>query len=191
MTASRLIRGKRNILQEKGIINLIQAFSKIAPYNPQLRLLIAVGKAPQIFENEFKGAYEMLMGYIKLHNMESSTVVEMFQLDEMPQVYRECDVFALPSQNETFGQVFIESMSCGLPMIGTKVGGIPEIISDSYNGYLIQPDDASILAQKIEILIKDKTIRKNFIKAGLKTVKERFDSNQQFSSFQNTLESII
>ena len=109
----------------------------------------------------------------------------------MPTVYRESDIFILPSENETFGQVFIEAMSCGIPVIGTKVGGIPEIISDSYNGYLVVPDDASILAQKIENLLIDKKIKDKFIKTGIKTVQRSFTLENQFPAFHKMLEEVI
>lgn len=188
LTATRIIRGKRNILQEKGVINLIQAFSKLSPRYPNLKLLIAIGKPPENLKNEFHIAYEMLQGYIKLHNVGKNTILQTFKLHEMPNIYRGSDIFALPSENETFGQVFIEAMSCGLPVIGTKVGGIPEIISDSYNGYLVPPDDSSILAQKIENILNNSSTRERFIKAGIKTIKERFTSDQQFSAFNTMLE---
>ena len=188
LTATRIIHGKRNILQEKGMINLIQAFSKLSPRYPNLRLLVAVGKPPDNLKNEFDQAYKMLLGYIRLNNIETKTIVKMFKLNEMPEVYRESDVFALPSENETFGQVFIEAMACGLPVIGTKVGGIPEIISDSYNGYLIPPNDSSILAQMIEKLINDRSTRNRFIKAGIKTVEGKFTSERQLFNFMKTLE---
>ena len=190
LTATRIIRGKKNIIQEKGIINLIQAFSKLSPRYPDLKLLIAIGKPPEDLNDEFNVAYEMLQGYIKLHNVEEKTILKMFKLNEMPSVYKGSDIFVLPSENETFGQVFIEAMSCGIPVIGTKVGGIPEIISDSYNGYLVQPDDASILAQRIEKLINDKALRNKFIKAGIKTVKEKFTAEQQFFNFNKILEDV-
>ena len=188
LIATRIIHGKRNILQEKGIINLIQAFSKLSPRYPKLRLLIAVAKPPDNLKVEFDRTYEMLLGYIRLHNIEEKAIVQMFKLNEMPGVYGGSDVFALPSENETFGQVFIEAMACGLPVIGTNVGGIPEIINDSYNGYLIPPNDSSILAQMIEELINDRSTRNKFIKAGIKTVEEKFTSEKQLFNFMKTLE---
>src|SRR3989304_1922528 len=188
LIATRIIHGKRNILQEKGIINLIQAFSKLSPRYPKLRLLIAVAKPPDNLKVEFDRTYEMLLGYIRLHNIEEKAIVQMFKLNEMPEVYGGSDVFALPSENETFGQVFIEAMACGLPVIGTNVGGIPEIINDSYNGYLIPPNDSSILAQMIEELINDRSTRNRFIKAGIKTVEDKFTSEKQLFNFMKTLE---
>lgn len=190
LTASRIIRGNKNILAEKGIINLIQAFSKLSPRYPKLHLVIGVGKASDDLKNYFTGAYQMLLGYIKIHNIEEATSVKMFEMDEMPNVYRESDLFVLAAEkNETFGQVFIESMACGLPVIGAKSGGIPEIISDSYNGYLIPPDDSSILAQRIESILNDDGIKEKFIKAGTKTVKENFTSDNQFLNFKKMLEA--
>ena len=79
-------------------------------------------------------------------------------------------------------------MAC-LPVIGAKTGGIPEIINDSINGFLVPPDDSSILAQKIERLITDKILRKKFIAAGIKTVEDNFTSDDQFLSFQKMLEA--
>ena len=191
LAATRIIRGKKNIIQEKGLINLIQAFSKLSPRYPKLKLLIAIGKPPDSLNHEFTVAYEMLQGYSKLHNVEGKIILKMFKLNEMPNVYKGSDIFVLASENETFGQVFIEAMSCGTPVIGTKVGGIPEIISDSYNGYLVTPDDPSILAQRIEKVLNDESVRNKFIKAGLNTVKRSFTSEKQFSDFQEMLEKVV
>lgn len=191
LTASRIINEEHNILAEKGIINLIESFSKISPRYPNLKLLIAVGRPPESYSNEFEIALKMLDGYIQLRNITDKTTVQVFDMDEMPQVYRESDIFVLTSQNETFGQVFIESMACGLPVIGTKVGGIPEIISDNYNGYLIPLDDASILAQKIENILNDDELRNQFIEAGKRTVAEKFTLEKQFSAFIEMMREIV
>ena len=119
------------------------------------------------------------------------TILKIFELQEMPSVYQAADLFVLPSEmNETFGQVFTEAMSCGTPVIGAQTGGIPEIISDSYNGFLVPPDDSSILAQRMETLLTDKTIRNKFIKNGLETVKENFTADMQFTKFIKMLETI-
>lgn len=188
LTAARILRGTKHILKEKGLINLLQAFSKLSPGYPDLRLLIAVGQASDDLKNDFEAAYQMLLGYIRIHHIEDRVILKMFKLGEMPDVYRGSDVFVLPSEiNETFGQVFIEAMNCALPVIGTKSGGIPEIISDSYNGYLVPVDDSSILAQRIEELLSDKQKREMFIKNGLKTVAEKFTLEKQFSTFSKLL----
>lgn len=191
LTASRILRGTKNILQEKGIINLIQAFSRISPRYPRAHLLIAVGKASEDLKNEFARSYEMLLGYLKLHHIDHASTVRMFELDQMPDVYRQSNMLVLTAErNETFGQIFIEAMACGLPVIGANTGGIPEIISDSYNGYLVPPDDSSLLAQRIEKLLNDHSTRDKFIKNGIRTVADNFTSEKQFFSFIKLLKGI-
>ena len=191
MTATRIIQGRKNILEAKGLVVLIQAFSRISPRHPEIKLLIAVGKAPDRLSCEFEQTREMLMGYIKLHSISQKTIVKTFLLEEIPEAYRAANVFVLASENETFGQVFTEAMGSGVPVIGTKVGGIPEIISDNRNGYLIQPNDSSILAQKIEKLIYDKTISDEFIVAGLDTINRKFALKTQLDDFIDNLAKTV
>ena len=192
LTAGRIITGTKNMLREKGMINLIEAFSRISPRFPKIRLLIGVAKASANLKDEFDNVYEMLLGYIKINNIEDKTIVKMFELDQMPNIYRGSDVLVLPAEkNETLGQIFIEAMACGLPVIGAKTGGMPEIISDGYSGYLVLPDDPIILAQKIENILNDKNVRNEFIKNGHKTVEEKFTAEKQFSNFHKLLKSTM
>lgn len=189
-TAARIILGKKSILREKGIITTIKAFSKLLPRHPELRLIIAVGQAPESLAEEFKQSYKQLLGYLSLHGVDEKTVVKKFGLGEMAELYQASDVFVLPSDNETFGQVYIEAMACGTATIGTKVGGVPEIISDKRNGFLVTPRDASALAQQIEILLTDDAMRQRFIVNGRETVETSFTANQQFASFIESLKQL-
>lgn len=192
LTAGRIITGSKNMLREKGFINLIEAFSRISPRFPKMRLVIGVARASDNLKDEFDTSYEMLLGYIKINDIEEKTIVKMFELDQMPNIYRGSDVLVLPAEkNETLGQIFIEAMACGLPVIGAKTGGMPEIISDGHSGYLVQPNDPIILAQKIEKILTDKNTRNKFIKAGHETVGEKFTAERQFSDFHNLLKSIV
>jgi len=191
LTAGRIITGSKNMLREKGMINLIEAFSRLSPRYPKWRLVIGVARASKNLKMEFESVYEMLHGYIKINNIEKKTIVKMFELDQMPEVYRGSDVLVLPAEkNETLGQIFLEAMACGLPVIGAKTGGIPEIISDGYSGYLVQPNDPIILAQRIEKVLTDKKLRDGFILHGHETVEEKFTAKKQFSDFHSLLKSI-
>ena len=190
LTAGRIITGSKNMLREKGMINLIEAFSRLSPRYPKWRLVIGVARASKNLKMEFESVYEMLHGYIKINNIEKKTIVKMFELDQMPDVYRGSDVLVLPAEkNETLGQIFLEAMACGLPVIGAKTGGIPEIISDGYSGYLVQPNDPIILAQRIEKVLTDKKLRDGFILHGHETVEEKFTAKKQFSDFHALLKN--
>jgi len=62
---------------------------------------------------------------------------------------RAADVFVLPSLTEAFGIVLLEAMSCGLPVVASNVGGIPSLVSDGRNGFLVPPRDEGGLARAI------------------------------------------
>ena len=89
--------------------------------------------------------------------------------EELPKIYVQADVFAMPSLTEAFGVVFLEAMAAGVPVIGTNVGGIPEIIQDCENGLLVEPDDPPELGKAIVRLLKHEDLRERLIQAGLAT----------------------
>ncbi len=184
--ASRIIK-KKDILKEKGIIDLLEAFSPIYAKDPSNRLVIAIASAIKDFKSEFALALDKLKGYIQLHNLEGGVVLKQFKMEDMPLVYNGADVFVMASENETFGQVYIEAMACGAPVIGTNVGGIPEVITDNFDGFLVEPDNPSMLTQRLEELLYDESRRKEFILNGLKTVRKKFSADRQFSLLFNYL----
>lgn len=189
--ASRIIGGKKDILKEKGIIVLLEAFSHLALKNQELTLLIAIAEPPRRLREEFCQALDKLKGYIQLNNLEGRVICRGFRLEEMPFVYNGANIFVLASENETFGQVYIEAMACGTPVIGTNVGGVPEIITDNYNGFLVQPGNPSLLVQKIEEILYNEGVRKEFIKNGLKTARRKFSSERQFGLIFNYFRKIV
>jgi glycosyltransferase involved in cell wall biosynthesis len=73
--------------------------------------------------------------------------------------YRAADLFTLPSSAEAFGNVFAEAMASGLPIVGSTVGGIPELVEHGVNGLLITPGRPLALAQAIQYLAHDPELR--------------------------------
>ena len=190
--ASRITdRKHEDILKEKGITTLLEAFSPLAAKNEDLVLIIAVARPPKKFKDQFKRALDKLDGYIQLNNLTGRVICREFNLEEMPCVFDGSDLFVLASENETFGLVYIEAMACGTPVIGTNIGGVPEVITDNYDGFLIEPNNPSMLTQKIEKLIYDDANRKEFIKNGLKTVRRKFSNERQFGFLFKRFEKII
>jgi len=78
---------------------------------------------------------------------------------DLPRIFSQCDIFALTSLNEGFGRVIVEAMACGLPVISTKVGGVPEIIENGVNGILATPNDHYAFAEAIKTLVKNRDLR--------------------------------
>lgn len=73
--------------------------------------------------------------------------------DEIPIWMNACDLFVLPSLNEGNPTVMFETLGCGKPFVGTKVGGVPEVITSDESGLLVEPADPEDLAEKILVAL--------------------------------------
>lgn len=96
--------------------------------------------------------------------------------ERLRQAYRNCDIFVAPSRFESFGLVFLEAMREGKPVIGCAAGGMPEIIADQVNGFLVPPGDTMALTQAIMALAESPVLRKKMGDAGKKIFLEKFTS---------------
>lgn len=76
--------------------------------------------------------------------------------EDLPLYYRAADLFVLPTLYEGFGIVFIEAMACGLPVVSTKVGAVPEVVDGA--GFLVAPGDPEALAEKIVSILSDSAL---------------------------------
>jgi glycosyltransferase involved in cell wall biosynthesis len=84
------------------------------------------------------------------------------------------DIFVLASTGEAFGLVLAEAMACGVPIVGSESGAIPEIVEDGVTGFLITPRDEVSFADAIERLARDEDLRRQTGANGLARVRERF-----------------
>jgi len=80
--------------------------------------------------------------------------------------YRNATIFALPTEQEGFGIVFLEAMASSLPIVATRVAAVPEVVSDGVTGLLVDPGDESTLAQTLETLLADAALRARLGSAG-------------------------
>ena len=97
---------------------------------------------------------------------------------EMPNVYNACDISVLPSLMEATSITGLESMACHLPLVGTRVGGIPHLIDDGVSGLLVEPRDAKSLAVALATLSKNKSKRLSMGTAGRRRVEKLFSWSQ-------------
>lgn len=80
--------------------------------------------------------------------------------DDLSAAYASADIFTLPSSTETLGLAAIEAMAAGLPVVGARRGGIPEVVVDGTTGLLFDPDTAGDLARALGTLVEDTQLRK-------------------------------
>lgn len=94
--------------------------------------------------------------------------------EKLPEYYCGCSVVVVPSLYESLPYSAIEGMGCGKPVVASKVGGIPEIVEDQITGFLISSGDWKTLAEKIVIILKSDSLRKEMGKKGRERIEKLF-----------------
>jgi spore coat protein SA len=109
---------------------------------------------------------------------------------EIGEEYRAADILCCPSVwQEPFGNVLIEAMACGIPVVATRVGGIPEIAAEG-GVQLVEPNSAVELANALQKLIEDKRLRTRVAAEGLQSFQRRFtwsNINRQYQEIAKSL----
>ncbi len=89
-------------------------------------------------------------------------------------VFREADIFVLPSYSEGFSTAILEAMAAALPVVVTRVGAVPDVIQEGVNGYIIEPGDVGALRDRLERLIQDRDLRLTIGKRNRDKCREEF-----------------
>lgn len=85
--------------------------------------------------------------------------------EELAAAFASCDVFVMPSRTETLGLVVLEAMSSGVPVVGARAGGIPEMVEDGVNGFLFDTEEQA--AERVKLLLSDADLRAAMGKAAV------------------------
>ncbi|MCP4151102.1 MAG: N-acetyl-alpha-D-glucosaminyl L-malate synthase BshA [bacterium] len=94
------------------------------------------------------------------------------------------DMVLLPSREESFGLIALEAMACGVPVIASRVGGLPEVIDDGRSGYLFEMGNTAEAAEKAVKLIMDRELLKKVKKEALKDANEKFDMHKIVDQYE-------
>lgn len=154
----------------KGIFELLSAFNHLKSENNNVKLIM-VGTGPK---------KEVMLKILTESGIENEVIFTgVVEHQKIHKYYQAADIFVLPSYTEGLPVSVLEAMACGLPVVATHVGGIPEIITDGINGFLVPPKAEEELIKKLMILINNEHLRDQFRNNSLKRVKEDFDSKKK------------
>lgn len=175
-----------NLIASKGPHTVIEACSILESKGINFTLTI-VGKK---LDKEY---YDTLVNSAEEKGL---TSMISFKLDlvreDLADVYGEHHILIIPSVwKEPTGQVILEGMIAGIPIIHTGVGGTREILEEGENCLLFTPGNLEELVEQIEKLIKDRTLYSKLSKAGKRTVKERFNLSRMLDEIEEGLRGII
>lgn len=110
--------------------------------------------------------------------------------DDVPRVLAASDVLVLPSFREGTPRVITEAMASGLPVVATDIAGIPEQVAEGVNGYLIPTGDSEALADRLERLLGDPTVRKEMGYRGLERA-EQFSTEAMVRDLHNLYQDVL
>jgi len=187
------------ITRQKGISQLIAAAHY---FNPNCQIVLCAG-APDT--PEIAKEIEALITNLKATRDGVILISEMLPREKIKVLYSHARVFACPSLYEPFGIINLEAMSCETPVVGSAVGGIPEIIVEGKTGYLIplesnsrtdfnpkNPNDfQKELASKINLLLEDEDLAHKMGKEGRQRVLEKFSWESIAKTTYNYYENVI
>jgi glycosyltransferase involved in cell wall biosynthesis len=149
LTGRRVIGVVGNLLRDKGHHILLQAMPRVLAEHPDVAVVFA-GHDPSPTK-EVETALRMQAQQMGL----SDRVVFLGYREDVDCVVRGLDIFVLPSLRETFPMAILEAMASGVPVVATQVGSIHEMITDGQEGFLVQPNDGSALADRLNLLLDD------------------------------------
>jgi L-malate glycosyltransferase len=101
------------------------------------------------------------------------------------------DVFLLPSELESFGLAALEAQACEVPVIATRIGGIPEVISEGETGYLSDVGDVEKMSEDTIRLLKDEDMRRAFGDKGRELAVQRYGSDKIIPQYINFYEQVV
>jgi L-malate glycosyltransferase len=101
------------------------------------------------------------------------------------------DLLLLPSETESFGLVALEAMACEVPVVASRVGGLPEVVADGVSGFLVDPQDIGKMAECSIAILADPSVRKEMGKQAREKAHAQFCSNKIITLYENYYRKVL
>ncbi|AIC98644.1 N-acetyl-alpha-D-glucosaminyl L-malate synthase BshA [Bacillus subtilis] len=179
------IKEKHGILPDEKVVIHVSNFRKVKRVQDVIRVfrniagktkakLLLVGDGP-----EKSTACELIRKY----GLEDQ-VLMLGNQDRVEELYSISDLKLLLSEKESFGLVLLEAMACGVPCIGTNIGGIPEVIKNNVSGFLVDVGDVGAATARAMSILEDEQLSNRFTKAAIEMLENEFSSKKIVSQYE-------
>ena len=166
------------LLRGKGLEPLVDAFAVVAPRVPEARLLLVGSGAGQALSVE-----TALRERTRKAGL-GDRVIFPGRVDDVADYLRASDVFAFPSEFEALGISLVEAAACGLAGVGSRTGGIVDVIEDGRSGLLVPPGGVAELAAALERLLGDAGLRDRLGAEARQLALDRFDAGDSAARYR-------
>jgi glycosyltransferase involved in cell wall biosynthesis len=171
--------------REKGAEVIIEMLPRLMAEHPELRFSLA-GDSGQ----DAHGQSYLDMLADKLTKIGASSRFfrqSSLPYHQMPEFYRRHDLLVSPTRFESFGMAIVEAQACGLPVVASAVGGVPEVMQDGVTGYLISGHDPEMFYHQLKRLITDNRLRAEMGRAATAFVREKFSFDAVYKKFRKMM----
>ena len=168
-----------NFRPVKRVSDVVRIFERVNREVPSVLLMI--GEGPE------RGAARALARRLGV----GERVRFLGQQEEAGEVTGMAHVFLLPSELESFGLSALEAMSCGLPVVGSDAGGLPEVVKHAETGYLLPVGDVEGMAARTIEILKDDEHRREMGQAGRRRAQALFGADRVVSQYERLYERVL
>ena len=175
----RLVIHISNLRPVKQVDAVVRVFAQIRHAVPA-RLLI-VGEGPEL------GRAEQLMNELGV----TAHVELVGEAQDVVGLLSVSDLFLLPSLQESFGLSALEAMACGVPVVASNVGGLPEVVTDGVTGFLHPPDQVTRMAESAIRILSDPALHARMAAEGVRLAMERFSANRIVPQYEALYEQAL
>jgi L-malate glycosyltransferase len=168
-----------NFRPVKRVTDVVEVFARVRQAIPA-RLLM-VGDGPERSNAEWLARSKRL----------ACEVAFLGKQDSIAEILSIADLMLLPSETESFGLVALEAMACEVPVIASKVGGLPEVLRDGQDGYLAEPRDVNTMAAKAIALLSDEEKRRAMGTSARQHALRNFCSDKIIVQYEQYYEKVM
>jgi L-malate glycosyltransferase len=161
-----------NFRPVKRVQDVVKTFAKISTTMPAKLLL--VGDGPEITR---------VCKLVREFGLEGQ-VIFLGKQENLDELYSISDLMLLLSEKESFGLVALEAMACGVPCIGTNVGGLPEVVEHGVTGFICEVGDIEDISTKAVALLKDKELHQQFTYQAVESVRSKFNADRIVQQYE-------
>ena len=175
----KIVMHASNFRAGKSVGDVVRIFARVREHIPSK--LVLIGEGPE------RLFIQQLVKELKL----TDDVLFLGAQDDTEPLFLCADLFLLPSEQESFGLTALEAMNCGVPVIGSEIGGLPEVITHGETGYLFPVGEVNKTAEKSIELLSSPEKHESFKQQARKRATQSFSADQIIPQYEAFYEEIL